>query len=101
MKVSPLKLGAAGALSLVLLGCASANSLKTVGLLAAAQGKDPTKALDASAGSVPFDVDGTLHQAQDLRKAGEFQGAAKLLSQLVLVSPEDTRVLGEYSKTLV
>jgi Flp pilus assembly protein TadD len=99
MKFSRLKLGAVGAFSLLLWGCASENTLKTAGLLAVAQGKDGAKSLDGT--PVSSDVEATLHQAQDLRKAGDFQGAAKLLSQLVLATPDDARVLGEYSKTLI
>src|SRR5579871_5498447 len=97
MKVSGLNRAALCALSLILCGCASQNTLKTKGLLATAQGKD----MGGTVTSVPSDVEGTLRQAQDLRKAGDFQGAAKLLSQLVIVSPDDGAVLGEYAKTLV
>ncbi|MEE8531787.1 MAG: tetratricopeptide repeat protein, partial [Hyphomicrobium sp.] len=40
-------------------------------------------------------------QAQTFRRAGDFDGATRTLSQLVLVAPDDPRVLGEYGKTLV
>ena len=36
-----------------------------------------------------------------MRKSGDLQGAARTLSQLVLVAPDDPRVMAEYGKTLV
>lgn len=41
-----------------------------------------------------------LAQAQQARKTGDTATAIKLLSQLVLVAPDDPRVLGEYGKAL-
>jgi Flp pilus assembly protein TadD len=59
--------------------------------------------LDASANGLPgssFDLDIAIEQAQTARRGGDLTTAAKILSQLVLVSPDDPRVLGEYGKTL-
>ena len=41
-----------------------------------------------------------LAQAQTARAGGDFETAAKLLTQLVLIAPDEPRVLGEYGKTL-
>lgn len=49
----------------------------------------------------PLELEGAIRQAQTERRAGDLTGSAKTLSQLVLVAPDDSRVLGEYGKTLV
>lgn len=48
-----------------------------------------------------LDLEGALRQAQAQRKMGDLVAATRTLSQLVLVAPDDSRVLGEYGKTLV
>src|SRR3954465_5656047 len=99
MKVSCVKVSALGAVSLALLGCASTSSLVRVGLLGAAHGKNPLEMQNSlvAAGAL-LDPEEALRQAEALRKSADFQGAAKLLSQLVQASPDDARVLGEYAK---
>jgi Flp pilus assembly protein TadD len=61
------------------------------------------KAPDTAANS-PFspsaDVSVFLAQAQQARKSGDLAKAIKVLSQLVLVAPDNPQVLGEYGKTL-
>jgi tetratricopeptide (TPR) repeat protein len=47
-----------------------------------------------------YDVDSAISDAQAKRKAGKLNEAATILSQLVLFTPDDVRVLGEYGKTL-
>jgi len=49
---------------------------------------------------VPPDVNSAIASAQAARKSGDLPGSAKILSQLVLASPDDPKVLGEYGKTL-
>src|SRR5438270_3589637 len=41
-----------------------------------------------------------IAQAQQARARGDAAEAVKLLSQLVLIAPDDPRVLGEYGKAL-
>lgn len=48
-----------------------------------------------------FGLDGAIAQAQAQRKNGDYNGATRTLSQLMLVAPDDPRVLGEYGKTLL
>ncbi len=45
-------------------------------------------------------LDAAIRDAQALRKAGDLGGAAKSLSQLVLIAPDNAVVLGEYGKNL-
>ena len=49
----------------------------------------------------PSDCAGAGELAQSQRSAGDFDGATATLSQLVLIAPDDPRVLAEYGKTLV
>jgi Flp pilus assembly protein TadD len=51
--------------------------------------------------TAPTNIDGAVKQAQGQRRNGDFSAAAHTLSQLVLVAPDDARVLGEYGKTLI
>ena len=50
--------------------------------------------------NAPMDLNTALTKAQLSRKMGDFAEATKILSQLVLFAPDDSRVMGEYGKTL-
>jgi Flp pilus assembly protein TadD len=50
--------------------------------------------------NMPTDLTGEIRRAQELRSEGHFQEAASALSQLMLVAPDDARVVGEYGKVL-
>jgi Flp pilus assembly protein TadD len=50
--------------------------------------------------NAPMDLNTALIKAQLSRKTGDFAEATKILSQLVLFAPDDSRVMGEYGKTL-
>ena len=50
--------------------------------------------------NAPLDLNTALTKAQLSRKMGDFAEATKILSQLVLFAPDDSRVMGEYGKTL-
>jgi Flp pilus assembly protein TadD/cell division septation protein DedD len=65
---------------------------------AAARAAKPAAKEEPSGPSI--DLETAIQQAQTARKARDFGGAAKILSQLVLFAPDDPRVLGEYGKTL-
>ena len=45
-------------------------------------------------------LEGELARAHDLRVKGSYQDAARALSQLMLIAPDDARVVGEYGKVL-
>ncbi len=51
--------------------------------------------------SMAADVDVQIRTAQAARASGDYEGATKILSQLMLVTPDNGRVVGEYGKTLV
>jgi len=92
-------------LSLAINGGAEAASAKSGCVFFCGDSAKPAEA--AAAASSPateaastYDLETAISQAQTARKAGDYLGAAKILSQLVLVAPDDSRVLGEYGKTL-
>ncbi len=49
---------------------------------------------------LPGTLDGEIRRAQLLRSKGDFDDAARALTQLMLVAPDDPRVIGEYGKVL-
>jgi Flp pilus assembly protein TadD len=51
--------------------------------------------------SVTADVNVSVHEAQVLRNSGDVQGATRILSQLMMTTPDDPNVVGEYGKLLV
>jgi Flp pilus assembly protein TadD len=93
-------------MSVLLAGCATVgpqggSSVITQGGGLAGRG-DAGKLAAADADAEPdIDFDGALLKAQTQRKMGDLAGAARTLSQMVLIAPDDPRVLGEYGKTLV
>jgi Flp pilus assembly protein TadD len=54
-----------------------------------------------SKASMAADMNTQIHEAQNLRVTGDYQGATRILGQLMLVTPDDPRIVGEYGKTLV
>ena len=62
--------------------------------------QNPPVAANANPADLATEIENVIRDAQAARKAGDLAGAAKMLSQLVLVAPDDARVLGEYGKTL-
>lgn len=51
--------------------------------------------------SMAASVDVQIQNAQALRGKGDYPGATQILSQLMLVAPDNPRVVGEYGKNLV
>ncbi|MEI9885283.1 MAG: tetratricopeptide repeat protein [Rhizomicrobium sp.] len=60
---------------------------------AAASAADPTP--------MAADLTAAVLQAQALRASGDLEGATRILGQLMLAAPDDSRVVGEYGKLLV
>jgi Flp pilus assembly protein TadD len=54
----------------------------------------------ANAGLPTADLDTELRKAKAMRANGDLQGAGRVLAQLMLASPDDPRIVGEYGKTL-
>jgi len=62
------------------------------------------KADDASTSTtanLPTSLDGEIKRAHELRLQGNYKEAAHSLAQIMLVAPDDVRVIGEYGKVLV
>ncbi len=59
---------------------------------------DSKPAIDLTA---PSNLDQAVHNAQVERASGKLSDATRSLSQLMLVAPDDARVVGEYGKLLV
>jgi Flp pilus assembly protein TadD len=55
---------------------------------------------DAAALGLPTDLDGEIRRAQELRAQGNLDEAVRALGQLMLVAPDDPRVVAEYGKAL-
>jgi Flp pilus assembly protein TadD len=54
----------------------------------------------ASTSAPTATLEGEIARAHDLRVKGSYQDAARALSQLMLIAPDDSRVVGEYGKVL-
>ncbi|MGD0866231.1 MAG: tetratricopeptide repeat protein [Rhizomicrobium sp.] len=50
--------------------------------------------------NLPANLDGEIRRAQLLRAKGAYQDAARSLSQLMIVAPDDPRVVGEFGKVM-
>lgn len=89
------------ALGLGLSGCANIGTHVAEAQAHAHTGAPASKAPAASAMPAPTDLDSAVRLAVQQRKNGDLAGATRTLSQLVLVAPDDPRVLGEYGKVLL
>ena len=54
-----------------------------------------------TASAMPTTLEGQIQRAKSLRAQGDVTEAQRSLAQLMLVAPDDARVVGEYGKTLV
>ncbi|HEY5048862.1 MAG TPA: tetratricopeptide repeat protein [Rhizomicrobium sp.] len=73
---------------------APANAAPTdAGLLAGAD-------LETIKNDLPATLEGEIKRAQLLRSHGDLDDALRALAQLMLVAPDDARVIGEYGKVL-
>jgi len=91
--------------SILLLG-AALSALALGGCSSLGLGGDdakPAPAADAAAVAPTMtpDIGDNLRQVQLLRANGDMVGAMRIISQLMLVYPDDARVVGEYGKLLV
>jgi Flp pilus assembly protein TadD len=81
--------------------CLAMLLLSAAGLGACAAAPAPDAASERSGGLSVAGINDDILKAQALRKKGDYDGAIKILGQLVLVSPDNVRVIGEYGKVLV
>jgi Flp pilus assembly protein TadD len=99
MNRSLAKLAAALLVGSSLAGCSTvdgARTSKAVPDKSAAAAKPNT-----SARSMAASMDIQIRDAQNLRAKGDYAGATQILSQLMLVAPDNAAVVGEYGKNLV
>ncbi len=86
--------------AILLIGTAlSACSSMSLDAPSAAKQADAKQA--APGKSLAADLDAQIMNAQAARATGDYQGATRILSQLMLVAPDNARVVGEYGKNLV
>jgi Flp pilus assembly protein TadD len=76
-----------------LAGCASSDGAKTATAIPPVSRMSPDNTLAAN-------VNDALSQAQALRTSGDFDGATRIMAQLMLAQPDDARIVGEYGKLL-
>src|ERR1700743_3785807 len=91
---STLTLAAALLLGTALTACSTLSGSEGDPTQKDAKAAQPQKSLAA-------DLETQIHNAQGMRASGDYAGATKVLAQLMLVSPDDSRVIGEYGKALV
>jgi Flp pilus assembly protein TadD len=63
-------------------------------------GLDSSADVAAIAKNLPTSLDGEIRRAQQLRSKGDLDDASEALSQLMIIAPDDPRVVGEYGKVL-
>jgi Flp pilus assembly protein TadD len=64
--------------------------------------KKPEQTVNASQAAAPVgNLDDDIRQAQSQRASGDLDGATRALAQMMMVYPDDPRVVGEYGKVLV
>jgi Flp pilus assembly protein TadD len=85
--------------------CASAAPTTGKAVAAAPETTQPASpGADADVATIaknlPGTLDGEIRRAQLLRSKGDFDDASHALAQLMIVAPDDPRVIGEYGKVL-
>ena len=94
MNSSLAKLAAALLLGSSLAGCSTFDGAQKSPSNEAARPNTSAKSMEAG-------MDGQIRDAVALRGKGDYAGATKILSQLMLVAPDNPRIVGEYGKNLV
>lgn len=102
--VRAVAMSAASALCLIwTAGCASSNEFSPKAPAAAINpvGLQANAAVGApNLSTLPDTLDGEIQRAKNLRSKGNYDEAVRALAQLMLVAPDDSRVVGEYGKAL-
>jgi Flp pilus assembly protein TadD len=95
-----------GVLCALWLGACAGTSPAATKLTTPADDKASATALDSNADvaaiakNLPTTLDGEIRRAQLLRSKGDLDDSGHALAQLMLVAPDDARVVGEYGKVL-
>lgn len=103
--VRAVAMSAASALCLIwTAGCASDEAATPKPAAMAVNSANPAPASlpnpAALAANLPDTVDGEVRRAEKLRSDGNYDDAVRSLAQIMLVAPDNARVVGEYGKTL-
>jgi Flp pilus assembly protein TadD len=91
-----------GLFAAVLLAGTTLSGSAQAGWFSSSRPKDAPRA-DAAAAQKEMpqvSLDNDIRQAQMQRAAGDFDGATRSLAQMMMVYPDDPRVVGEYGKVL-
>jgi Flp pilus assembly protein TadD len=103
--VRTVAMSAASALCLIwTAGCATtsepaAKPAATAANPVSLQENSPSNAA-AFGGNLPGTIDGEISRAEKLRRDGNYDEAVRSLAQIMLIAPDNARVIGEYGKTL-
>src|SRR6185312_2268229 len=84
----------------VLLAGSCLSGSAQAGLFDWGSSKEKPAQVDAAPASAGANLDNDIRQAQLDRTAGHLDAATKALAQMMLVYPDDPRVVGEYGKVL-
>ncbi|HEX3666714.1 MAG TPA: tetratricopeptide repeat protein [Rhizomicrobium sp.] len=100
-------MSAASALCLIwAAGCASTSEPASKTTAASSSASTASTTLDSNADvatltkTLPATLDGEIQRAHMLREKGDYDEAARSFAQLLLVAPDDARVVGGYGKVL-
>jgi Flp pilus assembly protein TadD len=92
-----------GLFAAVLLAGTALSGNAQAGWFSSSKPKEAPKveaAADAQKGMPQVSLDNDIRQAQLQRAAGDLDGATRSLAQMMMVYPDDPRVVGEYGKVL-
>ncbi|MBI1330681.1 MAG: tetratricopeptide repeat protein [Alphaproteobacteria bacterium] len=92
-----VNLAAVSVLALVCTGCAGELAMNE-SMFSPSQTKSDTPNI---AQNQPLSIESEVRRAQIMRNAGDLDGATGVLSQLMLVAPDDGRIVAEYGKLLI
>ena len=93
-----LRLAVLGAAALAVTGCAGSPATTQAIRPSAVARTPPAK---GKPGTYPQNLAGEISRAQQLRTHGHYKRALRALAQLMLLSPDNPQVVGEYGKDLV
>lgn len=93
-----LRLAVLGAAALAVSGCAGSPATSQAVKPSAVARTQPAK---GRPGKYPQNLSGEISRARQLRTDGHYKRALRALAQLMLLSPDNPQVVGEYGKDLV
>ncbi len=82
-------------------GAANGNATAKTATTKPAQTSSPAAAQNPATATAATNLEDQIRSAQALRAKGDIAGAVRAFAQLVLIAPDDARVVGEYGKCLV